>query len=342
MRDVWTPNPSAGVGPPVTASVDELLAGASSRGPMDKHVDSLSGSPFERAVIDGRPYVVKHIGYDLDWLARALGDRDCFALTMWRTGLLHALPPTLDHATVGVAYDAATGHVSMLMHDIGRWLVPAGSDAVPLATHRLFLAHMAAMHARFWDFGGVPGLLDPGARFMALTPATGEREVAAGHDDPVPRAIGGGWAALHAAAPEAHDLALALVTEPAPLVAALGETPSTLIHGDWKFGNLGAHPDGRTILLDWGWPGRAAPLTDLAWYLAVNCDRLPESKEQTIAAYRDALESLGIETSDWWDRQLDLALVGGFLQLGWSKTADATELAWWIDRVVPVARGLMR
>jgi hypothetical protein len=342
MHEVWTSSPIPGVGPPVAASVDELLVGASARGPMDKHVDSLSGSPFERAVIDGRAYVIKHIGYDLDWLARALGDRDCYALTMWRTGLLHALPPTVDHAIVGVAYDAATGLASMLMHDIGRWLVPAGSDAVPLATHRQFLAHMAAMHARFWDFGGVPGLLDPGARFMALTPATGEREAAAGHDDPVPRALGGGWAALHAAAPEAHELALALVTEPAPLVAALAETPATLIHGDWKFGNLGAHPDGRTILLDWGWPGRAAPLTDLAWYLAVNCDRLPESKEQTIAAYRDALESLGIDTADWWDRQLGLALVGGFLQLGWSKTADATELAWWVDRVVPVARGLMR
>jgi hypothetical protein len=99
---------------------------------MDKH----AGSPFERAVIDGRPYVVKHIGYDLDRLARALGGRDCFALTMWRTGLLHALPSAVDQATIGVAYDAATGHVSMLMHDIGRWIVPAGSDAVPLAMHR--------------------------------------------------------------------------------------------------------------------------------------------------------------------------------------------------------------
>ena len=78
------------------------------------------------------------------------------------------------------------------------------------------------------------------------------------------RALGGGWGGLRAAAPDAHELALALVTDPAPLVAAFGETPATLIHGDWKFGNLGAHPDGRTILLDWGWPGRAAPLTDLA------------------------------------------------------------------------------
>lgn len=74
----------------------------------------------------------------------------------------------------------------------------------------------------------------------------------------------------------------------------------------------------------------------------MNCDRLPESKQHTIAACRDALELLGIDTSEWWDRQLGLALVGGFLQLGWSKTTDATEFAWWVDRVVPVARNLMR
>jgi hypothetical protein len=333
---------SANAGPPVATSVDELLAGASWRGPMDKHVDSLSGAPFERAIIDGRRYVVKHVAYDLDWLARALGDRDCFALTMWRSGLLAALPGLIDHAIVGVAHDAGTGIVTLLMDDIGDYLVPAGSGALDHRQHRAFLAHMARLHSTFWGFDGLPGLLDPGARYSALTPATAEREAAAGHHDPVPRALPGGWAALHAAAPEAHDLTLALATDPAPLVAALDETPATFVHGDWKAGNLGTHPDGRTILLDWGWPGRTAALVDLAWYLAVNCDRLPESKEATIAAYRDALEADGIDTAGWWQRQLDLALLGGFLQLGWSKSGNPAELGWWVDRVVPVARELAR
>lgn len=44
----------------VASSVDELLAGATWRGPMDKHVDSLSGSSFERAIVDGQACVVKH------------------------------------------------------------------------------------------------------------------------------------------------------------------------------------------------------------------------------------------------------------------------------------------
>jgi aminoglycoside phosphotransferase (APT) family kinase protein len=124
-------------------------------------------------------------------------------------------------------------------------------------------------------------------------------------------------------------------------VAALAETPATFVHGDWKAGNLGAHPDGRTILLDWGWPGRAAPLVDLAWYLAVNCDRLPQSKEDAIEHYRRSLAGHGISTVGWWERQLGLALLGGFLQLGWSKTGDPAELSWWVDRVVPVARDLL-
>jgi hypothetical protein len=49
-----------------------------------------------------------------------------------------------------------------------------------------------------------------------------------------------------------------------------------------------------------------------------------------------------VQTAGWWDRQLDLALLGGFLQLGWSKTGDPVELGWWVDRVLPVARELGR
>ena len=46
------------------------------------------------------------------------------------------------------------------------------------------------------------------------------------------------------------------------------------------------------------------------WYLALNRARLPESKEATIARYRERLEAHGVATADWWDRQLGLSLVG--------------------------------
>ncbi len=327
---------------PVAATTAQLLAGAEGRAEMATHVDSLSGSRFERVVVDGQPCVVKFLDHEHDWLARALGDRDCWALTMWRTGLLDALPPSIDHTVLGAAREA-DGTVALLMRDVGTALVPPGDDPLPLPHHRQFLDHMAQLHARFWDFADHFGLLEAGARYQALTPATGARERQRASRsgtmlDPVPAALEPMWERLREAQPRAHELALALVTDPGPLVAAFAQTPATLVHGDWKAGNLGVSPDGRTILLDWGWPGRAGPLVDLGWYLAVNCDRLPESKEDTIAAYRDRLAHHDIATHDWFDRQLDLALLGAFLQLGWSKSGP--ELDWWLPRVVPVAAEL--
>jgi hypothetical protein len=324
----------------VYPSVEQMLAGASLREPMDKHVDSLSGSAFERVVLDGQPYLVKYVGMSVDWLARALDDRDCFVRTLWRNGLLDQLPDSIDHTIVAVADDPGTGRVALLLRDVGDRLVPAGAAPLFLAEHRRFLTHMAAMHAAFWGFEDRYGLLDQRLRYTALSPATGEREAAAGSTDPVPKALAGGWAALRAAAPQAYEHAIALARDPSPLVDALARTPATLVHGDWKIGNLGSHADGRTILLDWGWPGAAGPLVDLAWYLAVNCDRLPESNEDTVAAYRAALTQRGVDTGQWWAEQLGLALLGGFVQLGWSKTHDPGELSWWVERVVPVARGL--
>ena len=74
---------------------------------------------------------------------------------------------------------------------------------------------------------------------------------------------------------------------------------------------------------------------DLAWYLAVNCDRLPETKEDVIGAYREALETARVSsTAPWWDEQsAAAALAGAFLQLGWSKTGDAVEFGWWSERL---------
>ncbi|MGH7860203.1 MAG: aminoglycoside phosphotransferase, partial [Candidatus Binatia bacterium] len=91
--------------------------------------------------------------------------------------------------------------------------------------------------------------------------------------------------------------------------------------------------DGRTVLLDWAFPGRAPAATDLAWYVAVNCDLLPHSKEDAIEAYRESLERRGVDTTGpWWSEQLELALLGAFQMLGWSKSG--AELEWWADRTL--------
>jgi len=122
-------------------------------------------------------------------------------------------------------------------------------------------------------------------------------------------------------------------------VDALATTPQTFVHSNWKLDNLGTDDTGRTVLLDWEQPGCGAPLSDLAWYLAINCRRLPQSKEASITAYREALEACGIDTGPWWDRQLALCLLGAMVQFGWEKALGGydEELAWWETNSVRAA-----
>src|SRR4029077_11818997 len=103
-----------------------------------------------------------------------------------------------------------------------------------------------------------------------------------------------GWARLADRSPRIHQLVTRAHAEPATLAGALAATPPTFLHGDWKMGNLGMHPDGRTILLDWAYPGAGPICWDLAWYVAVNRARLPESKEATIERLRSELEGVRI------------------------------------------------
>ncbi len=164
-------------------------------------------------------------------------------------------------------------------------------------------------------------------------------EAAIGSDHLVPRLVAQGWPLLEEVAPALARVVVPLVHEPAPLVDALATTPQTFVHGNWKLDNLGTDDDGRTVLLDWELPGRGAAASDLAWYLAINCRRLPTTKEQTIVSYRAALERHGVATEPWWDRQLGLCLIGAMVQFGWEKALGGydDELAWWEEQVVQAA-----
>jgi thiamine kinase-like enzyme len=125
-----------------------------------------------------------------------------------------------------------------------------------------------------------------------------------------------------------------------PLVRAVRGTPLTFLHGDWKLGNLGVAP-GRTVLLDWTYPGIGPIGHDLAWYLSLNRARLPESKEASIDALRGSLEARSISTDGWWEVQVDLCLLGALVQFGWEKAlGDDDELGWWCDRAREGARRL--
>ena len=59
-----------------------------------------------------------------------------------------------------------------------------------------------------------------------------------------------------------------------------------------------------------------------------------DSKEAATGRFRAALETCGISTAPWWERQLDLCMIGIMATLGWKKAlGDAGELGWGEARV---------
>ena len=94
--------------PPLAATVDDLVAGASSRTPLTVD-DSKSGARFERVVVDGEPFVLKHLDRRDDWIMRQTGDVGCVPVRIWESGVFDLLPECIDHTTVGAARDADRG-----------------------------------------------------------------------------------------------------------------------------------------------------------------------------------------------------------------------------------------
>ena len=309
------------------AERQEVLAGA----------DGKTAAPLVRILVEGEWYVVKHLSHELDWLARAAGDIGCNAYLAWERGLYAALPAEIDAAVVGARREGR-GAV-LVMRDVSDLLVPAGDEPVPHDQHRRFVSHVAAMHAHFAGGRATAYDLTPlPMKYTMLSELTARVEADRGHEGGVPGILATASPRLRSVAPEAGAVATALAADPWPLVSAFEGSPTTLSHGDCKYGNFGSHPDGRTILLDWAAPGVAPFCCDLAYYLAINSRRFAEPKEAAIDAYREEPERRGISTLGWFERQLELALLGAFVQLGWEKADEPAELGWWVERVLPTAR----
>jgi len=326
-------------------TVEELLEPISLREPLVAGAGK-SGALLERATIDGERFVVKYLDSERDWTVRAAGVDGGACLELWRRGLLDDLPDCFDQPIVGVGRGRLRPQgpmvTALLMRDVSAWLVPVDDEVIEMAHHVQFLDHMAALHARFWEAGPRIDIVSAAARLLELSPSMAAAEAAIGSEHIVPRLVGQGWPLLEQVAPVAAGVVVPLAHDPGPLVAALAGTPQTLVHGNFKLDNLGVTPDARTVVLDWESSGRGACTGDLAWYLAINCRRLPQTKEASIEVYRAALERRGVDTASWWQRQLALSLLGGLVSFGWEKAFSGLddELAWWQDKAVDGARWL--
>lgn len=312
--------------------VSELLSRATTRDVVNPS-DGKSTSTFERVRIDGESYFLKYLSPATDWIMRSAGDHVHRPYLIWQAGIMDRVPGCIDHAVVAMEIEG-TGDdavLSILMRDVGPHLVPEGNAPVPEGLHGQFIEHLGRLSAAFWGFEDtIGGLATMAERLLIFDPVNVAREMAVPEPPGPIAAADAGWRKLRDRSRFLRDLAEVVWEEPQLLTNPLAETPTTFLHGDWKMGNLGTHPGGRTILLDWAYPGSGPACWDLCWYLALNRARLPETKEATIARFRADLEHHCIDTADWFDAQLDLCSIGTMVTFGWEKAlGDEHELRWW-------------
>ncbi len=223
--------------------------------------DARAGADYERVTADGLSYFLKRLSPATDWIMRVTGDHVHRPYLVWRAGIMDKAPECIDHTVVAMEV-AGTGDqavLSVLMRDIGPCLVPSGDAPVPQAQHEAFLAHMAELSAAFWGWHDDIGLTTMAQRARFFAPDNIAGELAA-DDVPGPiAAAAAGWQRLPERSALLWDIARLVHERPEVISGPIADTPCTFLHGDWKMGNLGSHPDGRTILLDWAYPGSGRP-----------------------------------------------------------------------------------
>jgi hypothetical protein len=321
---------------PVHDSVDDLLAGAVRLGEF-RPVDARSPATFERVLVDGQRCVVKYVHFEHDFALRAIADAGCLTRRAWELGLMDSAPANIDHATMGMARWGDDGWgCAVLMRDVTDELIPPGDSLLTEEQHLGFLNDLAALSASNWDLRDRHDLLSASRYWEFFGTRVIEAEERLGFPEPVPRIAQDGWQRFTERVPVAlADAVHALRSDASPLVHAISDTPFTLLHGDWKLGNLGRGRDGRTVLIDWAYVGVGPVTHELAWYLALNRARLPRgtTKELTISSFAAALSTAGVDRTGWWERQLAVCLLGALVQFGWEKALGPDdELQWWCER----------
>jgi hypothetical protein len=290
-----------------------------------------SGAQLERCWLDdGSCVVVKYVDARQDWIMQATVDQGRIA-ALWSSGTLARVPASIDHAILDVR--PCVGGAMVVMRDVSAHL--AAGERMSVSLHRHALAAVAQLHAAFVG-ARIPQLCSLPAYYTFLSPMVCERFRA---DHEVPRLVVEGWARfMDIVAADVAQVIAALHADPGPLVSALLARKCTLVHGDLKLANLGAH-DGRIIILDWGtlttW---APPAVDHAWYTAINAAAIGLSPAQVLDDVRQV-------QPEHDEVALALALVGALTQLGWEKALGATGsdasireregagLGWWTSQV---------
>jgi hypothetical protein len=306
---------------------------------------------------DGERFVLKRDSLARDWIARATADGPILR-EAWFAANGPPLPSPIRAPYLGAGVDSE--EFGILMPDLSSVLFDWDAPISVEALERV-LDGLAGMHGAPWSASDA---LDPSQtrwcplreRVTLICRASLERP------GPAREAVGDrilpGWDAFDRVAPAAtRDIVNSLGVEPQPLLDALSNLPSTLIHGDLKLANVGIAPDGLIDLVDWQMVTVAPIAVELGWFLVSNVASLPLQPDDVLARYHAAMVKrggAGAETLADWRAQTDAAILVGLLLRGWRKGADAEagltlasgvsapdDLAWWCDRALEAADRLL-
>jgi hypothetical protein len=292
-----------------------------------------SGNLLERLVLaDGRRLIAKRIVPGTNWIDHHTKDKGREAL-LFTSGVLGRMPGQIDHAVVVAQRDGDAWWV--VMRDVSASLLPDGKR-LSREEHGRILAAANLMWDEFWG-ERVPHVCTLHDCFHLFSPAIAEAE----RDglDLLPKQYEAFWEAFaEAVDADVAEPVLALLDDPAPLVAELDACGTTLIHGDIRDEQIGLDGD-RLILLDWGRASQGHPVVDFFWSICHNAWRIDATHDELVEDFR---RTRG-ERDD--PRAVDLGVIAGLLMYGWVFGHSAAyhpdpaerewarhELGWWIPR----------
>ena len=316
--------------------------------------DGWSGASLTTLSRGSDRFVMKRDSLARDWIAQATADEPILR-EAWFAAHGPALPSPIRAPYLGVGIDG--DEFGILMPDLTGvlfdWDTPISVEALDQV-----LAGLAMLHAYPWT---ISGELDEGPwcplreRLTLICRASLERPGTA--HDAVGDLILPGWDAFDRRVPAVvRDLIDSLGRDPLPLLDALGELPSTLIHGDLKLANVGIEPDGMIDLVDWQMVTVAPVAVELGWFLVSNVASLPLRPDDVLTRYNVETRRQGHDEAGLgeWQAQVDAAILVGLLLRGWRKGADAEagltlasgvstvdDLAWWCERALEAASRIL-
>lgn len=302
--------------------------------------DGWSGAVLTRLRdANGRAFVLKRDSLERDWIARAT--HDDVLRESWFAVNGPALPWPVRNPALGAGSTDIKGEVAILMPDLSDVLFDWNTPLTNAQMDTVLMA-LATLHG-----GGEPPSDEVawtawGDRVTLICRPSLERPGPA--RDAVADRLLPGWDAWdRLATREARGVIAALADNVEPLLDALAETRSSLIHGDLKLANVGIAADGAVEMVDWQMVTVAPAGVELGWFLVANVNALPLPPDEVLRRYWAAR---GTEPGT----QNDIAILVGLLLRGWRKGLDAEagitlasgvsaadDLAWWCERAVAAA-----